>query len=159
MARIGGKSHTLAPGPHLRPSSRPPPLVLGPLPPSPRFVRHILPKKQTLVTPPASGHPLSLLLTLTLAPPSTLHTGSFKRRRASLRHVGVPNGRDVLAVYFWWTKQAGLKSDVASSIRSILGLDEQREREWEMRIDRPIKMRFERCAARFDLLGVGGQFN
>ncbi|KAL5387842.1 hypothetical protein DPSP01_003240 [Paraphaeosphaeria sporulosa] len=53
--------------------------------------------------------------------------------RPSLCSIGIPDGRDVLAVYIWWLNQQQLRafvashvpSEIASSVRSIHGEDEE----------------------------------
>ncbi|KAF2259737.1 hypothetical protein CC78DRAFT_548059 [Lojkania enalia] len=93
--------------------------------------------------------------------------------RPSLARIGIPDGRDVLAVYLWWVKQryyraAGLverttrnnsdsgpdSEDVAEeeSVRSVFG-QEDRELGSEA-----VGTRVEMKRVGFDVFGVGGQF-
>ncbi|KAF2468570.1 uncharacterized protein BDR25DRAFT_55914 [Lindgomyces ingoldianus] len=86
---------------------------------------------------------------------------SVKRpKRASLRFAGIPDARDVLAVYFWWRKQKffAMKIDQRSqfdesSVRSVFGGDEE-----TAPLSPFLRAGFEERTAGFDLLGVGGQF-
>jgi hypothetical protein len=83
--------------------------------------------------------------------------------RPSLRSIGIPDGRDVLAVFIWWLNQQQLRafiasqmsSEIASSIRSVHGDDE----EWhETALSSLETSAFETRSTAFDLCGVGGQF-
>ncbi|KAF2110746.1 hypothetical protein BDV96DRAFT_635342 [Lophiotrema nucula] len=67
--------------------------------------------------------------------PSGAKRNGQEPTRRSLAHLGVPDGRDVLAVYFWWVRQRYYRaqtqhvpdsSEYASSTRSVLG-EEDRE--------------------------------
>lgn len=79
--------------------------------------------------------------------------------RASLRHMGIPGGRDVLAVYMWWVKQRyyrarnemGVQSDTATSVKSTIG-------DWEplAPLSPVIKPKL---YSGLEFVGVGGQFD
>ncbi|KAF2243796.1 hypothetical protein BU26DRAFT_523380 [Trematosphaeria pertusa] len=92
-----------------------------------------------------------------------LHSLAFKRPpRPSLRHIGIPDGGDVLAVYLSWIKQRRSRAQIetapslaiASSVRSVVGADEEREP-----LSPVVAAPFERWSTGFDLRGVGGQFD
>jgi hypothetical protein len=78
----------------------------------------------------------------------------------------VPDGHDVLAVYFWWIRQRyyraqvemGTRFEIASSVRSVVGADEESE---PISPVNPIAYERKRSAMdrQFDLLGVGNQFD
>ncbi|KAF2689838.1 hypothetical protein K458DRAFT_289560, partial [Lentithecium fluviatile CBS 122367] len=87
------------------------------------------------------------------------HSLSFKRPvRPSLRRIGVPDGRDILAVYLWWTKQRRYRAEpaieIASSVQSVFDAREEREP-----VSPLVQMAFERRSMGGDLFGVGGQFD
>ncbi|KAF1957030.1 hypothetical protein CC80DRAFT_547744 [Byssothecium circinans] len=104
---------------------------------------------------------------MSLTRPAPFHPNpSFKRpSRSSLRHIGIPDGTDVLAVYLWWARQRrfrahlelrGPRPEVASSVRSVLGADDERE---PLSPVLPIaRSNFQLREASFDLRGVGSQF-
>ncbi|KAF2706184.1 hypothetical protein K504DRAFT_505143 [Pleomassaria siparia CBS 279.74] len=83
--------------------------------------------------------------------------------RTSLRHVGIPGGRDLLAVYFWWVRQRYYRAqtemgdaplEAATSVRTTEG-------DWEplVPLPPPVKPALEDdLAARMDFQGLGAQF-
>lgn len=81
------------------------------------------------------------------------------KHRASLRHMGIPDGRDVLAVYMWWVKQRyyrarkemGVESEIATSVRSTIG-------DWEPLVPQSPAIKPELYSG-LEFLGVGGQFD
>lgn len=95
-------------------------------------------------------------LTLCVAPPALKPPV-----RPSLRAIGIPDARDVLAVCTWWQRRrcvaASSQGDVsiASSVQSACGELEAEEHEGASSIE---KILFETRSAAIDLLGVGAQF-
>ncbi|KAF2793279.1 hypothetical protein K505DRAFT_362121 [Melanomma pulvis-pyrius CBS 109.77] len=80
-------------------------------------------------------------------------------RRASLRRIGIPDGRDLLAVYFWWVRQRYYRAsaemaprDDEDSVRSTLG-------DWEPLSPLPPPVKPEARFSMLDFEGVGGQFD
>lgn len=76
--------------------------------------------------------------------------------RRNLRHLGIPNGRDVLAIYLRWRKQRSLRApaSLSSTMRCEVDHDEiDRQSESEQ----PATVL---CSSivRVDLLHVGAQF-
>lgn len=103
-----------------------------------------------------------------MARTSLTHTLALKRDpRPSLRHAGIPDGRDILTVYFWWVRQQyyraaeqdmDLSAEVASSVMSVLGTDDFYEREPPS----PTMPQIEATdgyAMENLLSGIGGQFD
>ncbi|PSN73467.1 hypothetical protein BS50DRAFT_569002 [Corynespora cassiicola Philippines] len=88
-----------------------------------------------------------------------LHSLSHKRPARSLRQIGIPDGRDVLTLYFWWVKQQHYRANahrspsISSSVRSVVG-DLGREPALPV-----VRTTFESRRAALDLIGVGGQFD
>ncbi|KAF2193736.1 hypothetical protein K469DRAFT_712542, partial [Zopfia rhizophila CBS 207.26] len=78
-------------------------------------------------------------------------------KRASLRHIGVPEGKDALAIYLMWLKQRSLSpnkaSGTASSVRSSMESDEEMPP-----VSPRLATRFEEKTASVDLMFVGSQF-
>ncbi|KAJ4360619.1 uncharacterized protein N0V89_001185 [Didymosphaeria variabile] len=95
-----------------------------------------------------------------LAPPPALKP----LLRPSLRSIGVPDVRDVLAVYLWWLNQqrfralveSDLSSDIASSVRSVYGDNGE---EHDTAFPSSEETAFDTRSTAFDLCGIGGQFD
>ena len=76
--------------------------------------------------------------------------------RRNLQHLGIPDGRDVLAIYLLWRKQRSLRASVSlsSTIRCEVDHDEiDRRSESEQPATVPCS-----SIVRVDLLYVGAQF-
>ncbi|KAJ4295175.1 hypothetical protein N0V90_007185 [Kalmusia sp. IMI 367209] len=77
--------------------------------------------------------------------------------------LGIPDGRDVLAVYLWWLRQlqfrafieSDLSAEVASSVQSIFGGKDVEEPESITTFERTT---FETRSPAFDLCAIGSQF-
>jgi hypothetical protein len=72
--------------------------------------------------------------------------------------MGIPDGRDVLAVYLSWVKQSqyrahkkmGVESEIATSVRSTVG-------DWEPLVPQSPAIKPEVYSG-LEFLGLGGQF-
>ncbi|KAF9741450.1 hypothetical protein PMIN06_006339 [Paraphaeosphaeria minitans] len=83
--------------------------------------------------------------------------------RPSLRSIGIPEGRDLLAVCMWLLKQHQLRafiashlpSEMASSVQPVHGDDEV----WhETALSSFERTTFETRSSALDLCGIGAQF-
>ena len=75
--------------------------------------------------------------------------------RRNLQHLGIPDGRDVLAIYLLWRKQRSLRapSSLSSTMRCEVDHDEIDRSESEQPATVPCS-----SIVRVDLLHVGAQF-
>jgi hypothetical protein len=83
-------------------------------------------------------------------------TKAANASRRNLQHLGIPDGRDVLAIYLLWRKQRSLRapSSLPSTMRCEMDHDEIDRSESEQ----PAMVVLCSSIVRVDLLHVGAQF-